>query len=960
MSEQRPSKLGNEQQLRLLLGLVALLIVPPVIALVVLATKFDGLTEPVALDHAQVARHLVAGDGFATSALRPLSLALNPKGSLLHPDLYNAPAHPAVLAAVYLISGAAERPGAILGISLWLVSVWLTFLVVMNWWGRVDLGIIAAALYGMSVAMLSAAVGGLPYPLATICVLTAVWALFPKNTGPEIEAGMLSSRRLTVAGLACGAAVLTDYLLLCVAVVIVVYLLITQTARWAAVRRFVIALGLVIGPWWCRNLLQHGGPWFGLFGYNAFTNTSKFPGETIWWTTEIPTSMPLYLVSHPFSVIRKMVLGFVQYRSQGASMVDPVVAFLMVVALFSVGSRSMWGKRLFAVIVGSLGLTVVVSTVFRSDPRLLLIWSPLVAIIGAARLVEWTTETVGNFRIKASHIPLRRSAQDVTIPGPINRTLVYLAVIIIAAFPLAVYLLGQPLRPNETVQGIYRSLGDRLPTNAVVLTDRPLEVAWYAKRRAVWLCQHESDLPAVEKATGPVTAVFVTPLIRELPAKEWGDWWSRVILPHGVYRGMWPSEAFGTQFTFRQRLDSGESGGAASELDLLMREVANTPDSSEAHTQLGVAYLVREQLQEAVREFEEAIRLDDNNTQALLGLWQAKARSTVSPETLSLSQLALQTTPHDANSVAVLERAIRYFNALLQQNQDDPWLLLNVAMCQARLKNWEAVEVAYHGLSRMAPKTFPPDLLMVNLYLQQGLVQEAALGCERLIKSGVALPTAYQLLGSIDSSTGKLPEALEAFKKAIELRPQSSAAYQQAARVCFLLGRNADAAQYLLDALRVVPRSSGIRFDLAKIRLAEGDTTKAILVYEDILRDYPDHPVALNNLAELLARNNKLKRALELAARAVKVYPNNPAIQDTYGWTCFLSDQPLEAQKHLREAVRLAPTMGIAHYHLGKVLLANGQEQNGADAMQVALAQGLPKTEETDAESIIKVHLSSQ
>ena len=946
--------LGNEQQIRLLLGLVALLIVPPIIALVVLATKFDGLTEPVALDHAQVARHLVAGDGFATSVLRPLSLALNPKSSV-HPDLYNAPAHPALLAAIYLISGAAERPGAILGIGLWLLSVWLTFFVVMNWWGRVDLGVIAAALYGMSVAMLTAAVGGLPYPLATICVLVAVWAVFPKNTGPEVEAGMLSNQRLTVAGLACGAAVLTDYLLLCLAVVMALYLLFTQTSRWAAVRRFVIALGLVIGPWWCRDLLQHGGPWFGLFGFNAFTSTSGFPGETIWRTTDIPSSLPLYLVSHPFSVMRKIVLGFVQYRSMGASIMDPVVAFLMVVALFSVGSRSMWGKRLFAVIVGSLGLTAVVSTVFRADPRLLLVWSPLVAIISAARLVEWTTEKIGNYRIKASRIPLRHSSQDVTIPGPVNRALMYLAVIVIAAFPLAVYLLGQPLRPNEAVQGIYRSLGDRLPTNAVVLTDRPLEVAWYANRRAVWLCQRESDLSVVEKATGPLTAVFVTPMIRELPVKEWGDWWSRIILPHGVYRGMWPSEAFGTQFTFRQRLDTGESAGAASELDLLMREVANTPDSSEAHTQLAVAYLVREQLQEAVREFEEAIRLDDNNTQALLGLWQAKARLSETPETLSLSQLALQTTPHDANSVAVLERAVRYFNSLLQQNQDDPWLLLNVAMCQARLKNWDAVEAAYHGLSRLAPKTFPPDLLMVNLYLQQGLVHEAALGCERLIKSQVALPTAYQLLGSIRSSEGKLPEALEAFKKAIELRPQSSAPYQQAARVCFLLGRNAEAAQLLIDALRFVPRSSAVRFDLAKIRLADGDINKAILIYDDILRDYPDHPVALNNLAELLARSNKLQRALELAARAVKVYPNNPAIQDTYGWTCFLSEQPAEALKHLREAVRLTPTMGIAHYHLGKVLIASGQEQNGVDALQAALAQGLPKTEEADAESIIKV-----
>ena len=952
---QKKSGIGTERQLRLLLGFVALLIVPPIIALVVLATKFDGLTEPVALDHAQVARHVVAGNGFATNVLRPLSLTLNPKG-LLHPDLYNAPAHPLLLAAVYLLSGATERPCAILGIGLWLVSVWLTFLVVMNWWGRVDLGIIAAALYGMNVAMLTAAVGGLPYPLATLCVLISFWALFPKNTGPEIEAGMLSSHRLTIAGLACGIAVLTDYLLLSFAIVMAVSVLFTQTAKWTALRRFMIALILVIGPWWCRNLLQHGGPWFGLFGYTAFANTSGFPGETIWRTTEIPSGLLVYLISHPFSVIRKIVLGFVQYRSSGASVIDPVVAFLMVIALFSVGNRGRWGKRLFAMIVGSLVLTVLVSFVFRADPRLLLVWSPLVAIIGAVQLVEWTTDKIGNFRIKASYIPFRHSSQDVTVPWPVTQTLVYLVEIIIAALPLAVYLLGKPLRPNEAAQGIYRSLGERLPTNAVILTDRPLEVAWYAKRRAVWLCQSESDLPVIEKATGPVTAVFVTPLIKELPIKEWGDWWSRIILPHGVYRGMWPSEAFGTQFIFRQRLDTSDTTGAASELDLLMREVANTPDSAEAHTQLAVAYLMREQLQEAVREFEEAIRLDDNNTQALLGLWQAKARISEPPETLSLSQLALQTTPNDANSVAVLERAIRYFNTLLQQNRDNPWLLLNVAMCQARLKNWEAVEAAYHGLSRLAPKTFPPDLLMVNLYLQQGLIQEAALGCERLIKSKVALPTAYQLLGSIYSSTGKLPEALEAFKKAIELRPQSSAAYQQAARVCFLLGRNADAAQLLLDALRVVPRSSAVRFDLAKIRLAENDTNKAILIYEDILRDYPDHPVALNNIAELLARSNKLKRALELAARATRVYPNNPAIQDTYGWILYLSDQPAEALKHLREAVRLAPAMGIAHYHLGKVLIANGQEQNGADALRVALAQGLPRIEEADADSIVKVH----
>ena len=116
--------------------------------------------------------------------------------------------------------------------------------------------------------------------------------------------------------------------------------------------------------------------------------------------------------------------------------------------------------------------------------------------------------------------------------------------------------------------------------------------------------------------------------------------------------------------------------------------------------------------------------------------------------------------------------------------------------------------------------------------------------------------------------------------------------------------------------------------------------------------------MALNNLAELLARSGKLARASELAARAVKVYPNNPAIQDTYGWICFQSEKRPEAIRHLHEAVRLAPSMGIAHYHLGKVLLADSQQQDGLDALQAALAQGLPKEEATDAEQIINATLA--
>src|SRR5437867_3383622 len=91
---------GSEGKIRAGLGYLLLVLVPPLLLLVVMAAKFQGLQDFTALDHAQVARHLAAGDGFVTSLIRPLSVGF--KGQLAnHPDLYNAPGHPLLLSLFY-------------------------------------------------------------------------------------------------------------------------------------------------------------------------------------------------------------------------------------------------------------------------------------------------------------------------------------------------------------------------------------------------------------------------------------------------------------------------------------------------------------------------------------------------------------------------------------------------------------------------------------------------------------------------------------------------------------------------------------------------------------------------------------------------------------------------------------------------------------------------------------------
>src|SRR5437667_291211 len=87
---------------RIVLGLSALVLIPLVLALVVLAAKFKGLGVNQAMEHAQIARHVAAGEGLSTDSLRPISLAIHP-GFKGHPDLYHAPAHPLLLGAAFAI-----------------------------------------------------------------------------------------------------------------------------------------------------------------------------------------------------------------------------------------------------------------------------------------------------------------------------------------------------------------------------------------------------------------------------------------------------------------------------------------------------------------------------------------------------------------------------------------------------------------------------------------------------------------------------------------------------------------------------------------------------------------------------------------------------------------------------------------------------------------------------------------
>tara|TARA_B100000579_G_scaffold229394_1_gene187805 strand:- start:844 stop:2532 length:1689 start_codon:yes stop_codon:yes gene_type:complete len=83
----------------------------------------------------------------------------------------------------------------------------------------------------------------------------------------------------------------------------------------------------------------------------------------------------------------------------------------------------------------------------------------------------------------------------------------------------------------------------------------------------------------------------------------------------------------------------------------------------------------------------------------------------------------------------------------------------------------------------------------------------------------------------------------------------------------------------------------------------------------------PDEPYVLNYLAySWLERNYKIEEAIDMLHIAHNQRKNDPYIIDSVGWGYFLTGDYINAEKYIRQAVKLMPDDPIVNDHYGDIL----------------------------------------
>jgi tetratricopeptide (TPR) repeat protein len=310
------------------------------------------------------------------------------------------------------------------------------------------------------------------------------------------------------------------------------------------------------------------------------------------------------------------------------------------------------------------------------------------------------------------------------------------------------------------------------------------------------------------------------------------------------------------------------------------------------------------------------------------------------------------------------------------------------AMAQVEYSSHDFVAARDHALQLTkleASKSYPYEILGDAL-LELGEYDQAEVAFHQMEKlggiQGLTRVTIEQRMARLAAMHGDLDGAQRHFSNALTtalalpVPPRETIAWcrWQMGETAFSAGDYPTAERYYRDALTTFPDYFRALASLGRVRAAQGDLGGAIEQYEHAVRIIPDPSfvAALGDLYKLAGRENDAAAQYSLVEKIGRLNEFNGALynrqlalfyadhdlkaetayanasreyalrRDIYGadalaWTALKAGRIAEAQRAIKEALRLGTKDARLFYHAGLIAQAAGDQSSAREYLQRAL-----------------------
>lgn len=399
------------------------------------------------------------------------------------------------------------------------------------------------------------------------------------------------------------------------------------------------------------------------------------------------------------------------------------------------------------------------------------------------------------------------------------------------------------------------------------------------------------------------------------------------------------AEIQGAMDRYAQAPDDAERAGIAAALMLVNgfpnqaaawfgRAAQLQPDIMRWQYYLGRAFSDSHEFERAIRAFERGIELNDRYAPLYVQLANLLIERDVA-RARSLYQKAAELDPNYAEAHYGLGRVAK-LNGETEAAR---------AHFERALEIWPQFDRAHYELAMLLRSV--------------GKKEEAAEHVKQFENGSPPPPASdklLQILQSMKNSSlqmrkraadlikrGRIEDAIEIYKAAIEREPNRPASYYLLGRTYGETGRFDKAVEQFEKALKVDPDFIAAKTKLAQALAAMGRFDKAEIILADALAQNPEHAPSMRILALLHQRRGELQKAADLLARATQLQPALPLAHFDYGRLLYQMGKYDEALTHLEEGLSQFHDYPEAHFLVGSIL----DKRNKGDEARAAWLEAI-------------------
>lgn len=426
---------------------------------------------------------------------------------------------------------------------------------------------------------------------------------------------------------------------------------------------------------------------------------------------------------------------------------------------------------------------------------------------------------------------------------------------------------------------------------------------------------------------------------------------------------------------FLQRL--GDNAGAIA----AARSAASDPQLWEAHLLLAQLLSASGQAPEALAEYQQALAVQPNNPDALLGAAQLHGLAGQAEEAQKLLERLVSIWPantdgHIAFSQLLtlrgqLDRAVSEAQRAVELSPERADARFFLGQALENKQQWSAAAEQYRAAAERDPQRFDAFIRWARCLLLDDRYMESAEVSRKAIQMRDTDAQGFRWLAEAQLSMGDPAAALEALSKAMDIAPQDAQLMSLAARAYINTGDEERAEIFAANAVTLDPRGIAGPLALGELYLHRGRPETALQTFESALASAPtspellvgkgrayaamdEHAAALQYYKEALAASatyapahlyagetyvalGRWEEAFEQYRAAVTLRPNWPQSLNALG-TAYLQRKDLaNAQAAFTKATQQAPGLVEAWFGLGLASRDRGQDQEAAAALGKAV-----------------------